>query len=88
MSKKTKTKKLPRKWSVLLRYPDHATGNWPDDTFHYWLRAKDAHSAISLAQAKASHKWLADDSEREPIAPDDWHPLSVKCGWLREHCTT
>lgn len=41
------------KFSVLLRYPDYASDDWPDDTYAIKVTAKSYLDAVKKAQQRA-----------------------------------
>lgn len=46
-------KKHNRRWTVVVRYPDYATSEWPDDIYTAWVKAADEEAAVVEAQKKA-----------------------------------
>ena len=72
-----------KKFTVLLLYPDYATGNFGQDTYQAWVEASTVQEAKELAQLEAvQREGRADDEELDD--PDDYFVLAVYEGHLED----
>ena len=66
------------KWTVILLYPDYATGDFGADIYVEWAACKDPHKAAAIVQKKA---WEANGGEGGTIhKPEDMRPIAVLKG--------
>jgi hypothetical protein len=71
-------KKEKPKWTVILLYPDYATGDFGADIFAGWASCNDPHKAVAIVQKSA---WEANGGRKGSInAPEDMRPIAVLKG--------
>jgi len=68
----------PKKFTVLLLYPDSIAGCFGQDTLLVWKTGKNANQAIEKAQRFAVRE------NNKNTRPDDWHALACFRGHLKD----
>lgn len=71
------TVRLPKKFTVLLLYPDYVASNYGQETYMTSVAASDAKQAVSLARAEMRENQKEDVG---PIPDDDMFVVSVIAG--------
>ena len=65
-----------KKYSVLLRYPDYATTDWPDDMYTIAVEAHSYDAAADVARNKAFRR--INKNEKDTLNdPDDMEVVCV-----------
>lgn len=70
-------KKKPKKYSVLLLYPDYMSDNFGQETYYAHVEAIDRDMAVHNAQ----HQAQTCEGNESCDNPEDFHPLLVLEGW-------
>ena len=75
--------KKPKRYTVVLLYPDHMTDDYGTDTYIAWVKAISPSNAVLKAQEQAIRAQGEDVDPENPINPDDFEALVAYRGWLK-----